>query len=107
MKLLTEFLKYSMDEVTGLPYHGYDTKTKVKYGIIGWGRAVGWLMLAMCDSFEYLAEGKEKLLLAYQKLVKKVLDYLREGGCFSGQLSTLEGPKDTSATAMIGYAMKK
>ena len=41
-------------ETSGLPYHGYDLKTKVKYGIIGWGRAVGWLLLAMADSYEYL-----------------------------------------------------
>ena len=106
---ITDFLKYGMDEATGLPYHGYDTKIKVKQGIIGWGRAVGWLMLAMADSIEYMPEGKEKQEIgtAFEKLVITVCQYLREDGYFSWQLSAIEGPKDTSATAMIGYAMKK
>ena len=51
-----DFLSYGMDNTTGLPYHGYDTKTKEKHGIIGWGRAVGWLMLAMADSIEYISD---------------------------------------------------
>lgn len=109
IKQVREFLKYGMDESTGLPYHGYDVKTKVKQGIIGWGRAVGWLMLSMADSMEYLPEGneKEELKDAFAKLTEAVLNYLREDGYFSWQLSALEGPKDTSATAMIGYAVKK
>ena len=109
VKQITDFLKYGMDEVTGLPYHGYDTKTKVKQGIIGWGRAVGWLMLAMADSIEYLPEGKEKqeITEAFRKLTANVCKYLREDGYFSWQMQALEGPKDTSVAAMIGYAMKK
>ena len=109
IRQITDFFKYGMDEVTGLPYHGYDTKTKVKQGIIGWGRAVGWLMLAVADSMEYLPEGKEKqeIAVAFEKLVTKVCQYLREDGYFSWQLPAMEGPKDTSAVAMIGYAIKK
>jgi len=109
IKQLTDFLKYGMDGITGLPYHGYDTKTHVKQGIIGWGRAVGWLMLALADSIEYLPEGEEKhkLIEEYWKLAVKVVNYIRPDGYYSWQLSALEGPKDTSATAMIGYALKK
>lgn len=109
IKQILDFLKYGMDKNTGLPYHGFDTKTKVKQGIIGWGRAVGWLMLSMADSMEYLPEEKEKeeIKNAFQKLMKSVFPYMREDGYFSWQLSAMEGPKDTSATAMIGYAMKK
>ena len=109
VRQLTDFLKYGMDEISGLPYHGYDTKTHVKQGIIGWGRAVGWLMLALADSIEYLPEGEEKhkLIEEYWKLAAKVVNYIRPDGYYSWQLSALEGPKDTSATAMIGYALKK
>ena len=109
IRQIADFLKYGMDETTGLPYHGYDTKTKVKQGIIGWGRAVGWLMLAVADSMEYLPEGKEKqeITVAFEKLVITVCQYLRKDGYFSWQLPAMEGPKDTSAVAMIGYAMKK
>lgn len=108
-KQILDFLKYGIDKSTGLPYHGYDTKTKVKQGIIGWGRAVGWLMLSIADSLEYLPEGEEKeeLKNAFDKLTEAAFRYFREDGYFSWQLSAIEGPKDTSATAMIGYAVKK
>lgn len=105
---IKEFVKQGMDETSGLPYHGYDLKNKVKYGIIGWGRAVGWLLLAMADSYEYLdKEDREWLGKVYQKLLQDSLQYLRKDGYFSWQLSAKEGPKDTSATAMIGYALRK
>lgn len=105
---IREFAEQGMDEASGLPYHGYDVKTKVKYGIIGWGRAVGWLLFAMADSYEYLGkEEKEWLGKVYQKILQDSLQYLRKDGYFSWQLSAVEGPKDTSATAMIGYAFQK
>ena len=108
-KLLLEFLENGMDEDTGLPYHGYDLNTEDKYGIIGWGRAVGWLLLAMADSVEYMEEGREKetIVKAFQNLSKQSFEYFRETGYFSWQLPAKEGPVDTSATAMIGYAIKK
>lgn len=106
-KLIIEFLENGMDEKTGLPYHGYDLKTGVKYGIVGWGRAVGWLLLAMADSVEYMKNGKEKVVKAFQELSKTVFKYFRETGYFSWQITAMEGPADTSATAMIGYAVRK
>ncbi len=103
------FLEHGMEETTGLPYHGYDRKTYVKQGIIGWGRAVGWLMLSMADSVDYLPEGeeKEKLISAFYELTLSAYKYLRKDGYFSWQLSAMEGEKDTSATAMIAYAVGK
>lgn len=105
---IKEFMEHGMDENSGLPYHGYDLKTKVKYGIIGWGRAVGWLLLAMSDSYEYL-DGKDQEWIqgVYAKLLADSINCLREDGYFSWQLEAKEGPKDTSATAMIGYALQK
>lgn len=109
IRQIEAFFKYGMDEKSGLCYHGYDTKSHIKQGIIGWGRAVGWLMLAMADSMEYLPEGKEKeeMFVAFQELTEAVLKFQRKDGYFSWQLLAIEGPKDTSATAMIGYAIKK
>lgn len=40
---IQNFIDFGMDSKTGLPYHGYQYESGVKYGIIGWGRAVGWL----------------------------------------------------------------
>ena len=39
---IANFLAYGIDTTTELPYHGYEVETGMKYGIIGWGRAVGF-----------------------------------------------------------------
>ena len=98
-----------MDVVTGLPYHGYDLETKIKKGIVGWGRAVGWLLLGVVDSMEYFPEGEEKQFLVKElkKLISSCRKYLREDGSFAWQLTAVEGPKDTSSIAMVGYGIKK
>ena len=50
---IINFLRFGMDEKTGLPYHGYEAHHTVSalyadaLGIVGWGRAVGWLMEGM------------------------------------------------------------
>ena len=51
---IVHFLDHAMDEATGLPYHGYDSASGVKYGCVGWGRAVGWLMGGIAESLEQL-----------------------------------------------------
>ena len=103
-----DFLSHGMDNTTGLPYHGYDIKTKEKQGIIGWGRAVGWLMLALADSIEYIPdEDAGELMQEFTLISDAALRYLRADGYFTWQLSAMEGPRDTSASAMIGYALKK
>ena len=106
---IQDFLKFGIDGKTNLPYHGYDLETRVKYGIIGWGRAVGWLMLGLADSLDYIPKSEEKAELqkTFLNLSEIVSRYLRTDGYFSWQLSTVEGPRDTSATAMIGYAIQK
>ncbi len=50
IRQLELFFQKGMDEKTGLPYHGYDEKNGTKYGIIGWGRACGWMLLGLSQS---------------------------------------------------------
>ena len=100
------FLSYGMDAQTGLPYHGYEAETGMTYGIIGWGRAVGWLLRGMqgCMIDEY---GRERLESASYALMDKVLFYQRQDGFFSWQLQALEGPADTSAAGIICVALQE
>lgn len=105
-KQIKNFLACGMDAETGLPYHGYDLSYGgCKYGIIGWGRAVGWLLRGMtgCMTSAY---GREKISAAYVKTVDAAIKYQREDGLYSWQLQALEGPADTSATGMICAAVK-
>lgn len=106
VKQIVNFLAYGMDTATGLPYHGYDVTDGCKYGIIGWGRAVGWLLrgMAACLRSEY---GRERLAEPYIALVNATLSYQRKDGYFSWQLQALDGPADTSATGMICAALKQ
>lgn len=101
---IVNYLSYGMDSITGLPYHGYNAADGCKYGIIGWGRAVGWLLRGMlgCMSSTY---GRERLSAPYIALVDASLVYQRKDGYFSWQLGALEGPADTSATGMICAAL--
>lgn len=106
VKQIVNFVAYGMDGTTGLPYHGYVMSNACKYGIIGWGRAVGWLLRGMagCMISEY---GAERLRDSYVGLVEAVLPYQRGDGYFSWQLHALDGPVDTSATGMICAALKQ
>lgn len=107
---IQNFIDYGMDEKTGLPYHGYQYESGVKYGIIGWGRATGWLMLGMSESLAYMEESRpsyEIIKQAYRRLVDKVEAYQLEGGLYSWQLGAKEGPVDTSATGMILYSIAR
>lgn len=107
---ITNFIAYGMDEKTGLPYHGYELESGMKYGIIGWGRAVGWLMIGMSEALALLDEKRpsyDAMKQAYRRMVDKVEMYQLAGGWYTWQLPAKEGPVDTSATAMILYAIAR
>ena len=106
VKQIVNFLAYGMDGSTGLPYHGYTMQTTCKYGIIGWGRSVGWLLRGMtgCMVTKY---GLERLKDSLIKLMDTVIVYQRKDGYFSWQLQAVDGPADTSATGMICAALKR
>ena len=102
------FLKKGMDRRTGLPYHGYDENSGIKYGIIGWGRACGWLMKGIAESVRWIPSKmreKRQLKMAFWSLKDSVVKYQRKDGGFSWQLQAQEGPVDVSAGAMIGNAI--
>lgn len=105
LKQIANFLAYGIDADTGLPYHGYDVVTGTKYGIIGWGRAVGWLLRGMTGCM-VTGYGKERIAEAFKSLTDSVIIWQRKDGYFSWQLQALEGPADTSATGMICLAIQ-
>lgn len=109
-KLLMNFIKNSMDVETGLPYHGYRSESLEKIGIVGWGRGMGWILIGLIDSLENLPENEENYLFLineYKRLIDKCLEYQQLEGGFSWQLPAIEGHEDTSATSMIGYALRR
>lgn len=102
VKQVINFINNGMDARSGLPYHAYNAETKEKYGIIGWGRAVGWILLGIVEGLYYLGdEKKEQLVFFLNKILSFVVKYQREDGMFSWQLQSIDGPADISATGMI------
>lgn len=104
---IDNFLKNALDSESGLPYHGYDKSKGLSYGIIGWGRAVGWIMMGMSGLLYYCSEDGLPLSKVndirekFNLLTRNVLNLQHEYGGFSWQLSALKDHCDTSATAMI------
>ena len=103
---IDNFLVNAIDSASGLPYHGYEKSKELSYGIIGWGRAVGWLMLGISGVINYADEMLPlskimELKKKFYELTRTVMNMQRENGGFAWQLGATKGQLDTSATAMI------
>lgn len=104
------FFKHGFDEILGLPYHGYNSQNRIKEGIVGWGRGVGWALLGLVGTLQWTAPTTAEyfeLDSYFRSLIKSVMRYQRSDGSFSWQLQAVDGHEDTSATAMIGYAISR
>jgi len=107
IKQVVNFTQSGMDVESGLPYHAYNADTKEKQGIIGWGRAVGWIFMGIADGANYLDDNqKARLTEGLDELIEATIKYQREDGLFSWQLQAIGGPEDISATGMILSAIK-
>ncbi len=49
-KQLKNFYAHGIDKRTGLNYHGYSMEEGVRKGLLGWGRAFGWLFLGVTET---------------------------------------------------------
>lgn len=122
VKQLLLFRKYGMDKRTGLNYHGYelleeraqnadgDIYRSEKKGLLGWGRAFGWLMLGLSETVAQLGDRASRygeLLDWFKELSALSTVYQREDGGFSWQIQAVEGHIDMSATGMITYALER
>ncbi len=115
---LENFFAYGIDKESGLPFHGYVYASKKKLGLVGWGRAAGWVLSGLAAGLAYEDRSQPaygKIRGWYEGLLKSVIPYQQEDGLFGWQLVKPSGEdekevlphKDTSATAMILSAVKK
>lgn len=102
---LSNWFSLGMDARTGLPYHGYEAGSGCCQGIVGWGRAAGWLLLGAAEVLACDPDGE--LSFPIRKLFAAVEAYGRPDGLFAWTLPGTRGPADTSATGMIRWAQKR
>lgn len=116
-KQLEGFLRHGIDEYLKLPYHGYELTAEgtCVHGMVGWGRAVGWLMQGMGyylshakgELFNALSEeasmdsGYMYILREYEKLALRVLECVQDNGLLGWEIIARNSHVDTSGTALM------
>lgn len=108
MQQFRAFFTNGFDEVSGLPYHGYDVKHNLKCGVIGWGRGVGWLVVGLTETLRWLDPKSDEFteVEAYtRRMFEVITKYQTTDGGFSWQLQAMQGHLDTSVVSMLGYSL--
>lgn len=73
-----------------------------------WGRATGWVVVAMCDLLDVLPKdhpGREKVLSQLRVTLKGVAQYQSGSGFWHQMVDRNDSYLETSATAMFTYGM--
>jgi rhamnogalacturonyl hydrolase YesR len=108
---LKDFISHGLDDDTMLPYHAYNARSDGPgFGILGWTRGTGWLLLGLIGTLEHLSREHPDYPIisdAFHKILNAVLKYQKTDGTFGWALSIPQSDTDTSGTAMIGYAVEK
>lgn len=88
-----------------LPFHAYTFDKKIPLGICDWARGLGWLLIALMDSYlTLLKDGKEdeffkEKILQYADII---CDLQKSSGAYSWKLFG-NRESDSSATAVFGW----
>jgi len=103
------FSQYLRDPVVGLYHHGWawhGDGASPGY----WGRANGWVALAMTEVLETIPEdypGHDELLALYRDFAAAIVDHQGLGGMWHQLLDRPSSYEETSATAMFIHAMAR
>jgi rhamnogalacturonyl hydrolase YesR len=107
---LLEFQTRAVDPHTGLPWHAYRAGSGGGYGLLGWARGSGWLLIGLSETLACLPPdhpSRPALMQALQQGVRAVLDRQRPDGLWGWCLTIPEAEPDTSGTAMILWALAR
>lgn len=94
------FLKYGSDNLSHLPAHGIDKKTKVKIGSANWGRGIGWYFMGLS-----ICAKKNNRFLPYAYALEKSLEQLKNKDCLWTQFPGSSNRFDASTTIMLLYSI--
>ena len=110
---ICNFYDNAFDPKSGLHYHAYSLDCVPRKGLLGWGRAQGWLIMGLSqvailfNKYPYLANMKNasEYIEMYKDMCTTLLEYQRPDGGFSWQIQGIDSHLDTSATGMIGFSI--
>lgn len=116
LRQVSFFMENALSGITGLPMHYYTPGSSVADGHQKtWGRALGWVMYGVGAAMEAHREYEAispmeikslKTIHGYlDSLSAKAREYRRNDGLWSSVIEDPDTPADTSASAMILYAM--
>ncbi len=94
---------------TGLFYHMWDERTG-KCSPEFWGRGNGWTIISLVDVLEVLPAdhpGRPELVVCLQKLIAGLIAHQADSGMWRTVIDREDSYEETSATAMITYAIAK
>ena len=90
-----------LQQPNGLFFHGENAP-------FFWGRGNGWVAAGLAELLSELPKDNahyESILVGYRKLMNALLQYQSEDGMWRQLIDHKEAWKETSCTAMFGYAM--
>lgn len=102
-KMINQYAKYGMDDLTGLPSQAYDTNSKVKVGYANWGRGCGWFCLGLSNLNKKDLDSIS--LKRIERLNRTLISMAPLYGQYLGQAD--ESKIDMSSTIFILYYLKK
>lgn len=104
IKQIKTFAKYGIDNITGIPAHGFRTNSpRIKLGSANWGRGASWLAIGLLDiSKKELDSDTQEKISAFETTMLKFYEESPEYSQFVGQAET-----DLSATIPVLYYLHK
>lgn len=110
VRQLLEFQGRAVDRASGLPWHAYSARSGGGYGILGWARASGWLLIGLSETLvELPGDHPERpaLTRALEEGLRSVIERQQPDGLWGWCLTIPDAEPDTSGTAMILWAAAK
>jgi unsaturated rhamnogalacturonyl hydrolase len=112
--------KHSLDEKTGLLYHGWDESKQMdwankKTGTSPnfWSRSLGWYAMALVDVLDYFPKGhpKQPELISYLNQLAEALTKFQDTSGLWYQVTDMGGKEgnylESTGTSMFAYALAK
>lgn len=107
---LDQFKKYSQEAMLHnwhLPAHAYNVKIKIPLGSFGWGRGMGWYILALIGMYleipENMLHEKDELKTLIIKTADQLMTFQHKDGGYSWMLQVPSSRYDSSITTLAGW----